>query len=168
MKTPYYLFRKEMNFDTLSLFLYYSMTFHFSEKITCERENILSEMQAGSYWIKILSTHVNIELLTGTQVIEYVVATNNPSGFVPVITFRLSEFYEHKPIIMIFPFCFLSTPHCLTLICISNFYPDNWSQTSCSGLSYGKEQLNTNQGKSFFIQLHFRWYWITLIGWERR
>lgn len=69
----------------------------------------------------------------------------------PVITFRLSEFYEHKPIIMIFPFCFLSTPHCLTLICISNFYPDNWSQTSCSGLPYGKEQLNTNQEKSFLF-----------------
>lgn len=86
----------------------------------------------------------------------------------PVITFRLSEFYEHKPIIMIFPFCFLSTPHCLTLICISNFHPDNWSQTSCCRLPYGKEQLNTNQEKSFFIQPYFRWCWITLTAWAGR
>ena len=42
---------------------------------------------------------------------------------------------------------FLSTPHCLTLICISNFHPDNWSQTSFCRLPYGKEQLNTNQKK---------------------
>lgn len=69
---------------------------------------------------------------------------------------------------MIFPFCFLSTPHCLTVICISNFHPDNWSQTSCCRLPYGKEQLNTNQEKSFFIQPCFRWYWITLIGWAER
>lgn len=69
---------------------------------------------------------------------------------------------------MIFPFCFLSTPHCLTLICISNFHPDNWSQTSSCRLPYGKEQLNTNQEKSFFIQTCFKWYWIILIGWARR
>lgn len=69
---------------------------------------------------------------------------------------------------MIFPFCFLSTPHCLTLICISNFHPDNWSQTSCYSLPYGKEQLNTNQEKSFFIQPYSRCYWITLTGQESR
>jgi len=84
---------------------------------------------------------------------EYAVATDNPYSFVLSLPLGYQNFMSTTNNNDIY---FLSTPHCLTLICISNFHPDNWSQTSFCRLPYGKEQLNTNQKKSFFIQPYFK------------
>ena len=79
-------------------------------------------------------------------VIEYAVATDNPYSFVLSLPPGYHNFMSTTNNNDIY---FLSTPHCLTLICISNFHTDNWSQTSFCRLPYGKEQLNTNQKKSW-------------------
>ena len=63
-------------------------------------------------------------------VIEYAVATDNPYSFVLSLPPGYHNFMSTTNNNDIY---FLSTPHCLTLICISNFHTDNWA-TRCSVL----------------------------------